>query len=259
MIRQSFLCNTGILYRSDVLAEHGLDVDTLYPKVLERKTGGIGPRPSDMDRYAQGKLPSLDCRRALVRRSTSQEAGSMSSAASASIASPDASGTGIRNDAANGNSDSHLGLEEMNSFAQKLGPALSTAAKDADRPSQSSLGNSSTARPSTAGTITKDDQPRAELDILSEVHEDFFDCQASINDELVNSKGWWILEMIPVKYRVKEKDGTWRKKVGMNMGRYRSVRDSRPKMHWTVLQRQQLLGYQIKCDTNDDVIWEVVM
>lgn len=252
MIRQSFLCNSGILYRSDILAEHGLDVDTLWPCVLERRPLAVGPAPSDMDRYAQGKLPSLDQRRQLVRRST--KVGSDSP-----IASPALYKT--PGDDSHGEQGDFFSVNRMNSFARKLGPVLGqnltaeskTITSDADNRPPSATTSS------TAGTLIKNHNGGIELDILPEIHEDFFDCQAAINDQLADAKSWWILELLPIKYRVKEKDGTWRKKLGPNLGRYRTVREPRPKMHWTVLQRQQLLGYEIKCHVEDDVIWDVVM
>ncbi|CAO1633885.1 unnamed protein product [Sympodiomycopsis kandeliae] len=256
MLRQAFLCDTGILFRSDVLAEHGLDVDTLYPRVLQRKPAVVGPSPTDMDRYAQGKLPSLEHRRELVRRSTRGGTESLSSPSLTTPTSPPQ----VDNNGGNSNGETYFSLEKANSFVRKLGPILGNAQSNPTNPgSDSPLEASQSDNTSSAGNLFKDGQREEQIDILSEVHEDYFDCQAAINDQLVDAKGWWILEVIPIKFRIKEKDGTWRKKIGLNMGRYRTVREPRPKMHWTVVQRQQLLGYEIKCITDDDVIWDVVM
>lgn len=69
----------------------------------------------------------------------------------------------------------------------------------------------------------------------SESTEDHFDSMARLNDQLHDAKGWWILELWPVKIRAvaKDKEG-WAKKVRMNLGRHRPIRETEPKMHWTV-------------------------
>lgn len=201
MIRETFKCNTGILYRSDVLAEHGMDVHTLHPKLIERKPPVVGPAPSDVDRYTAGQLPSLESRRRSLRSH---------------------------------NIDVKAKVER-------------TEGKSDVAPAQ------------------KDEQlarrpPDEDIDVLPEIYEDFFDAQAPINDQLKQSKVWWILEFWPIKYRVKQEDGTWKKKVGINLGRYRAVRDSRPKMHWTVAQRlQSQKDYKIQCSLPDDCIWDIVL
>jgi hypothetical protein len=71
MLRQTFACNTGLLFHSDVLAEHGLDVETLWPVLLERKARQVGPAPSALDLYASNSLPSLEIRRDTFRRRSS--------------------------------------------------------------------------------------------------------------------------------------------------------------------------------------------
>ena len=45
--------------------------------------------------------------------------------------------------------------------------------------------------------------------ILTEEEEDLVDILSPINDELSRSKSWWLLEIIPLKYRHQKKDGTW--------------------------------------------------
>ena len=45
--------------------------------------------------------------------------------------------------------------------------------------------------------------------ILTEEEEDLADILSPINDELARSKGWWFLEILPMKQLHQKKDGTW--------------------------------------------------
>jgi hypothetical protein len=90
MIRQSFACNTGLLFHADVLAEHGLDVETLWPVLLERKAPKAGPSPSTLDLYTKETLPALS-----VRRDTFRRRSSMSPSGTSMPPTPEASVTGL--------------------------------------------------------------------------------------------------------------------------------------------------------------------
>jgi uncharacterized protein (DUF2235 family) len=59
MIRETFRCNTGILYKRDALAETGLDVPSLWPKVQPRQRPVVGPSPNIMELARQRELPAL--------------------------------------------------------------------------------------------------------------------------------------------------------------------------------------------------------
>lgn len=93
-----------------------------------------------------------------------------------------------------------------------------------------------------------------------EQSEDYFDCFAAINDQLAVAKSWWLLECLPIKARVQHEDDgdTWLKKVVMNKGMYRPVREPEPRMHWTVEQRQKEQGYRIKTRVGPSSKWQVV-
>lgn len=94
---------------------------------------------------------------------------------------------------------------------------------------------------------------------LPECTEEHFDSLEPLNDQLVQVKGWWILELWPVKVRVLQKDGDgWVKKVRCNLGRYRAIRDQEPKMHWTVHRMMQEGKYICKGRTDDKTVWKVV-
>lgn len=53
-------------------------------------------------------------------------------------------------------------------------------------------------------------------------------------------------------------DDTWTKKVAMNMGRYRSVRTTEPKLHWTVKLRMDHTDYKIKARVDRSAAWNIV-
>lgn len=97
-----------------------------------------------------------------------------------------------------------------------------------------------------------------DLALLPEQVEDHFDAMEPINDQLVQAKGWWVLEFWPVKVRIQKK-GTdeWRKVVRMNLGRFRGIREIEPKMHWTVQTRIRDHGYKIRNRLDKDAIWQI--
>ena len=62
MIRQAFECNTGIIFKTAVLAEFGLDVHTLWPKYENLKAPAHGPPPSFLEKFDKD-LPPRSIRR----------------------------------------------------------------------------------------------------------------------------------------------------------------------------------------------------
>jgi hypothetical protein len=102
---------------------------------------------------------------------------------------------------------------------------------------------------------------KAKVENLPEQVEDYFDALASINDQLVQARKWWILEFWPVRIRVqrKTKDGErWEKVVAMNLGRYRAIRDLEPSMHWTVHMLISDKKYEIQSRVDKEAAWSVV-
>lgn len=90
--------------------------------------------------------------------------------------------------------------------------------------------------------------------------EDYFDAISPINDQLVQAKGWWVLEVWPIKVRVQPKNSdTWVKKVAMNLGRYRPVQEPGPNLHWTVQQRMIDKGYKTRVRIDRGATWRVVV
>jgi hypothetical protein len=98
------------------------------------------------------------------------------------------------------------------------------------------------------------------LDLLPEQAEDHFDAMCHINDMLVIARPWWILEIFPVSFQVLKKDSKgrerWEKFVGMNLGRWRAIKDPEPKMHWTVERRIAEKGYKIRNSTGGGAVWK---
>ncbi|KAK5626740.1 hypothetical protein RRF57_002455 [Xylaria bambusicola] len=110
---------------------------------------------------------------------------------------------------------------------------------------------------------TIDDAPtREDLNYIlpSESDENHFDALQPPNDMLKIAKGWWILELWPVKMRVlsRDKEG-WEKKVRINLGRYRGIRDPRPNMHWTVRKMIDEGKYELKTRQTNGTKWQEVV
>jgi hypothetical protein len=97
------------------------------------------------------------------------------------------------------------------------------------------------------------------LSLLSEGTEDHFDAMAPINDQLAQAKIWWVLEFWPIKLWLLATSGVeWVKKLSFNLGRYRAVRETEPKMHWTVQHMIDEGKYTIKTRTHPGTTWKVV-
>ncbi|KAI4716939.1 hypothetical protein E4T48_06872 [Aureobasidium sp. EXF-10727] len=95
---------------------------------------------------------------------------------------------------------------------------------------------------------------------MPEQIEDYFDAITPFNDQLVQAKFWWILELWPIKVRFQSKDeDTWIKKVRMNMGRYRAVQEPEPNLHWTVQQRMLDTGYKPQVRLGRNAAWRFVV
>ncbi|KZT19040.1 hypothetical protein NEOLEDRAFT_1078676 [Neolentinus lepideus HHB14362 ss-1] len=144
MIRQCFLCNTGIMFHASLFRTVGLDPASLYPYVKERPP--LGPESSF--------LP--------------------------------------------------------------IAESLLTASKD-NSGKQSSF--------------------------LNEEEEDILDALSPIYDQLVLSKGWWILELLPMeeRYQAGDDGNEWQTRFILNRGAPRSIRRQHRdgvKMHRTVKLRE---------------------
>lgn len=176
MLRQTFECNTGIIFDTAKLAECGLDVHTLHPIYTRLERPQVGPPPSMVNKYKEGTLSPL------TKRSSALEP----------------------------QDDSEEGVYNIKYLDEKV------------------------------------DHPEKQHWVPEQV-EDHFDADATVNDQLVQAKGWWVLEYWPIKYRVQKKDSdAWEKVVGMNRGRYRAIQEPEPNLHWTVHHQMQQRKYKLK-------------
>lgn len=90
--------------------------------------------------------------------------------------------------------------------------------------------------------------------------EDFFDALQPMNDQLAVAPSWWILEYLPVEVKLQNAErNAWTTAWAMNMGMFRPVQESDPHLHWTVQERMDREGYQVRVRTNRDVEWRVVV
>ncbi|KUJ09694.1 uncharacterized protein LY89DRAFT_711013 [Mollisia scopiformis] len=202
MIRQTFECNTGILFDTAGLAETGLDVPTLWPVYKQNRKPAVGPSPKTLELWEKGGLPSLK------RRSTV------------------------------------LGLQDSHEEKQQ---------------------QSSKRRESDLNTLTNSQDTTNPMHLLPEQVEDYFDALAPMNDQLVLAKPWWILEFWPIKVRIQrdeEDGGYWEKVVRWNLGRYRCVQETDPRMHWTVEMRMgegdKERAYKLRARVDRDASWRSV-
>lgn len=190
MLRQTFECNTGLIYNTAKLAEVGLDVHTLYPTYYRLRKPVVGPPPSMMEKYKQGTLGPIQ------KRSSALE--------------PD-------------NENDGEGVYNIKYFDD---------------------GNASPAKE----------------DWVPEQVEDHFDAAACINDQLVQAKGWWVLEYWPIKYRVQKKDSdAWEKVTGMNRGRFRAIQEPEPNLHWTVHHRMLNRQYKMRGRMGRNAVARIVV
>jgi len=182
MIRQAFECNTGILFKTAVLAEHGLDVHMLWPKYKRYSAPTHAPPPSLLEKYEKG-LPPRSTRRSKLVPIDKRESGE--------------------------------------AFFHLKG--------------------------------------HTDEDWTPEQVEDFFDAMSPLNDQLLQAPSWWILEVLPVNYRVPVTNAPFSERFGMNLGAYRGVEEPGPKLHWTVLHRMQHTGYKIEATVASHVKWQTVV
>lgn len=182
MIRQAFECNTGIIFKTKMLAEFGLDIHTLWPKYERLAAPLHAPPPSMLEKY-QGELPPRHIRRDKLIPT-----------------------------------DKHVNGEQVYDL----------------------IGH-------------KDE------DWTPELVEDFYDAMSPLNDQLIQAPSWWILEFLPVQYKVPLAPGEVETRTGMNWGQYRGVEDLVPNLHWTVRHRMQNTNYKIQARIAKHTNWKIVV
>lgn len=73
MIRQTFLCNTGILWKTDMLAEEGLDIHALSPVYLGTEPVMKMPSKDIVARWEAGDLPAMTTRSNILEEASESE------------------------------------------------------------------------------------------------------------------------------------------------------------------------------------------
>lgn len=97
---------------------------------------------------------------------------------------------------------------------------------------------------------------------IPEQIEDYFDAISPINDQLVEARGWWVLEFWPIKVKIQPRDSdVWVKKVAFNLGRFRPIQETEPNLHWTAHQRMQdkEQAYKVRARLDRNATWKVVV
>ncbi|KAJ1323637.1 DUF2235 domain-containing protein [Microdochium nivale] len=103
------------------------------------------------------------------------------------------------------------------------------------------------------------DASMARYILPTEAAEDYFDSREPASDMLRNKRWWWLLEIWPVKMRVLvEDESAWAKKVRLNLGRHRAIRQTQPKLHWTARRLLDNDEYKIGGRTTKGTTWKDV-
>lgn len=234
MIRQTFECNTGILFSTAALAETGLDVPTIWPVYQKTKRPAVGPSPGLVEQYEAGDLPPLR------RRSTALGVDGKTSRPSVSTDTSTKDVFMTNGHAYKNEKSLQNGIDKRKTTDSERGDIYN---HHVHRQNNTTNGqNSCVMHP----------------DLLPEQVEDHFDALAPVNDMLAIAKGWWVLEYWPVKVRVQRRDSEiWEKVVRLNRGRYRAIREVEPLMHWTVECKRDEGGYKINNPLDRNAVWQV--
>ncbi|CAE7192828.1 unnamed protein product [Rhizoctonia solani] len=100
--------------------------------------------------------------------------------------------------------------------------------------------------------------PLARVTLGSE--DDALDAITPIYDQLSIAKGWWVLEILPLRQRYQRHDKTWRSWFEVNMGGPRKIHGQKrfpTYVHRSVLYRMQELDYVPKAQllSNPSPVW----
>ncbi|TIA89608.1 hypothetical protein E3P81_02861 [Wallemia ichthyophaga] len=91
--------------------------------------------------------------------------------------------------------------------------------------------------------LPQQDNPRR---VFPEAVEDYYDALCPYHDYLNLSKGWWVLELWPLREIYQDGHGKYRKRLAPNLGHHRAIRGTNNKFHRSVAIRQKQIGYDIK-------------
>lgn len=186
---------TGIQFEADRLFDLGIDPHTLYPKVVRR-----GPKSLDLEK----PLPDVP---RLPQKVDTPPANVTSSSPA-----PDATSSPSR-------SDKHLHHHSLDGTLVEHHREMSVAQTDEQ------CGNETIHRTETSVIDEKVQIGSEEGDEVEPLHghskgrgtfvedrEDRLDAECPVYDQLKLNKWWWALELLPLRERQRQPDGTWKKK-----------------------------------------------
>ncbi|KLO10064.1 hypothetical protein SCHPADRAFT_878628 [Schizopora paradoxa] len=235
MIRECFRMKTGIQFEADRLYALGIDPHTLYPKVVKRMN-------------VEKPLPEVPQQR--QQQPSTPPSNKEKNSADASPP-PAQEASALSHEREHNRHEHHRSLDggtlvehhrEM-SVAQteeQIGDerVLRTQTSLIDekvRISEEELGGDEKQSPPLQrshhhkgpSTYIEDEQDRE-------------DAKCPVYDQLKLNKWWWILEFLPLRERMRQPDGTWKKKWILNRGRPRKMPDDQTiRVHRTVKMRME--------------------
>jgi hypothetical protein len=270
MIRQTFECNAYIHYRTEILAEHGLDVDTLWPRYTFRQPM-LEPFAFDVN-LPPKLLSAKETRKAMRTRIVcdprpdnnsllgfSQRRYGLGSSPQSLAGMPmSRTNSSLSPYAATLSPETMMSELSRNSDASTNATSISaesgTVKLDGAQPNQSPL--SCTIAISKPLSITPLLVPAPFSSI--EDAEDHMDALSPLHDQLLEQKLWWLLELFPLRFRTKLPNGSLSKVRAPHLGRHRAVTDMKPLMHHTVVLRLNRGPYRLVNPIEDDADWQVV-
>ncbi|KAK0187751.1 hypothetical protein F5146DRAFT_934699 [Armillaria mellea] len=86
---------------------------------------------------------------------------------------------------------------------------------------------------------------------------DEVDAQQPIHDRLQDTKIWWLLEIIPLRYSWQDAQGMWHSEFRWNLGRGRTIEETQPNFHLTVKERManESLNYKPRAIWNGNEVY----
>ncbi|KAK0504323.1 hypothetical protein EDD18DRAFT_1305975 [Armillaria luteobubalina] len=86
---------------------------------------------------------------------------------------------------------------------------------------------------------------------------DEVDAQQPIHDRLQDTKIWWLLEVIPLRYSWQDAQGVWHSEFRWNLGRGRTIEETQPNFHTTVKERManESLNYRPRAIWNGNEVY----
>jgi hypothetical protein len=261
MIKETFRCNTGILYQTHHFDEVGLDPHTVWPKVIDT------PRPSTFTYKPLSEEPA-NMRSGMRNRGKERERSGFFTPSEVDVAvaankDKDQDGTNVDGDEAQYatyRTSPEAGIE-LSSISNSLSTFKSPNAIFISNPTSSKWGSGSQDLTTPPSPIQShmDEMELERLDAISQIFD-----QLSIN------WFWWILELMPMRTGYQnpvdeEPDVTWFSwmkwmnpmhwTVNMGYGRRIKKKHGPFYVHRSVKTRMELTGYKPNAIFKAEPLW----